>query len=186
MRRHAFPLPLFLSLICGLILVSGCDEGSQSPPPRSNPGPRSANPGPRGEAYDSGPSGMSNTAGRNAGGSKLFTLPMIDGHQVTVKGPAALFFYTSWCGYCKQALPEVNRLSQKARAKGWWVYGIQVQESAATADMFVRTYQPSFPVLVDQSGSVSNQFGVNGFPTFVLIDQTGKVIYNSHSLPSNF
>ena len=104
----------------------------------------------------------------------------------TISFSVALFFFTSWCGYCKQAMPEVQRLANQAQAKGWRVYGIDVNETPDKAEWFVQNYRPNFPVLLDQSGQIASQYGVNGFPTFTLIDADGRVVYNAHELPRNF
>lgn len=130
--------------------------------------------------------GYERNTGRNAGGASLFRLPMTDGTAVTVKTPAALFFFTTWCGYCKQAMPEINRLAQRARTGGMRVYGIDVRENPAQVDGFIRQYQPNFPVLVDESGAVAGRYGVRGYPTFVVIDENANIVYNGHEVPRNF
>ncbi len=156
-----------------LLFVAGCSEDSNPPPPtRSSSRARSRDVGPAATPPSNGP--------------VLFRLPALDGRTVTARGPVALFFFTSWCGYCKQVLPETNRLAGVARNRGWRVYGIDVNETPDKGQWFVQNYQPNFPVLIDQSGQVSSQFGVNGVPTFVLIDGSGRVIYNDHSIPNNF
>ncbi len=119
-------------------------------------------------------------------GAALFRLPMTDGTAVTVKTPAALFFFTTWCGYCKQAMPEINRLAARARTGGMRVYGIDVNENPAQVDGFIRQYQPNFPVLVDQQGDVARKYGIRGYPTFIVIDQNANIIYNGHEVPRNF
>lgn len=120
---------------------------------------------------------------RNRGGSNLFRLPMIDGTPVTVKSPAILFFFTSWCGYCKQILPQFKQMAESARNKGWRVYGVDVGEGPQKANQFVQQYNPNFPVLVDQQSLVARQYGVNGYPTFVVIDENANIVYNAHELP---
>lgn len=123
---------------------------------------------------------------RGEGGSNLFRLPMGDGQPVTVKSPAILFFFTSWCGYCKQVMPEFKQMTSRARAQGWRVYGIMVGEGSAQANGFVNQYQPNFPVLLDQQSLVARQYGVKGYPTFVIIDENANIVYNAHELPRNF
>lgn len=165
---------LIAALVLSCVLAAGCPDSEPAPPP---PGRR---PPP------SGGSQAAVTSGDRAGGIGLFRLPMTDGHMVTVKTPAALFFYTTWCGYCKQAMPEIKRLAGQARNKGWWVYGVDVGESAAQAQGFIQTYQPNFPILVDQNSLVANQYGITGYPTFILIDRNGNVAYRGHEVPKNF
>lgn len=123
---------------------------------------------------------------RGPGGSNLFRLPMSDGQPVTVKSPAILFFYTSWCGYCKQVMPQFKQMTARARSQGWRVYGVQVGEGPGKANEFISQYQPNFPVLMDQQSLVARQYGVKGYPTFVVIDDNANIVYNAHELPRNF
>jgi len=157
-------------LLCGICLAAASCTGSGSAPAR--PAPTTP--------------GHAGNTGRNAGGASLFRLPMPDGTPVTVKTPAAIFFFTTWCGYCKQAMPEINRLAARARNGGIRVYGVDVRENPQLVDGFVRQYNPNFPVLVDESGAVADRYGVRGYPTFVVIDENANVVYNGHEVPRNF
>lgn len=159
-----------IALAFSCLLLAGC-PGDDQPPPAS---PR------RGAAAsDSGP------ARSVGGGADLFRLSTFEGQPVTVKTPAALFFFTSWCGYCKQVMPQIKQLAERARQRGWAVYGINVREGQSQVAPFVRDYQPNFPILMDTQGLVANQYRVSGYPTFVVIDQNANIIYNDHSVPSN-
>jgi thiol-disulfide isomerase/thioredoxin len=140
----------------------------------------------RRESGRRGPSQSAPSAVRSSGGANLFRLPMIDGQPVTVKSPAMLFFFTSWCGYCKQAMPQFKGIVERARSQGWRVYGIDVGEGPQKADEFVRQFNPNFPVLVDQQSMVARRYGVKGYPTFVVIDENGNITYNDHTLPPGF
>ena len=106
--------------------------------------------------------------------------------MVTVQTPAALFFFTTWCGYCKQAMPQIKQLADRGRSMGWHVYGIDVGENASQVNGFVQQYQPNFPVLLDQSSQISGRYGVRGYPTFVVIDGNGNIVYNGHDVPRGF
>ncbi|MCC8190961.1 MAG: TlpA family protein disulfide reductase [Planctomycetes bacterium] len=149
---------------CCLILA-GCDDGG---PPPGRGTPAGAPP-----------------AARTTSGT-MFSLPGADGRKVAVHKPAALFFFTSWCSYCKQVMPEVNQLADRARRKGWKVYGIMVGEGPDKADEFIQRYQPNFPVLLDTTSVVADQFSLRGYPTFIVIDGNGNIIHNANEPPRNF
>ncbi len=123
---------------------------------------------------------------RGAEGANLFRLPMVDGQPVTVRSPAILFFFTSWCGYCKQVMPEFRRLAERAKNDGWRVYGIDVGEGPAKANQVIQEYQPNFPVLLDQQSMVARRYGLEGYPTFVVVDGEGQITYDGHELPTGF
>lgn len=163
---------VFCALPVLALVMAGCSEGSQPPPPARG-----------GSAQGGRPAGGPPPSARPSGGAAHFTLPMTNGQPVSVQGPVALFFFTTWCGYCKQVLPELNGMANQARARGVTVYGIDVSEPAHQVEGFIQSYQPNFPVLVDQSGAVAQRYGVGGYPTFVVIDGDGRVRYNAHELP---
>lgn len=123
---------------------------------------------------------------RGSGGANLFRLPMSDGQTVMVRSPAVLFFFTSWCGYCKTVMPEFKQMAARARSQGWRVYGIDVGEGPAKANQIIQQHQPNFPVLLDQQSLVARQYRLEGYPTFIMIDENANIIYNSHDLPRNF
>lgn len=173
MRRIHVLSALFV--VC--ILMAGCggDSGGGYDNRGSNTPPRNPSGG-----------GGGRPPVQNQSGGPLFRLPASDGQPVTVRAPAALFFYTSWCGYCKQVLPEVKRLTNVAQSRGWSVYGIQVAEGPSQVNGYIQQYQPNFPVLMDQQSVVANKYGIKGYPTFILIDESGKIVYNGHEPPRGF
>lgn len=158
-----------LALTACLAIIGCGGDGGSNPPPRG------------------GSSGGSRPAPATSGArsSALFRLPMVNGQEVTVRGPVALFFFTSWCGYCKQVMPEVKRLAEAGRSRGWRVYGVQVAEGPMQTNSFVQQYQPNFPVLMDQQSVVAKQYGIKGYPTFILIDENANIVYNGHEPPRN-
>lgn len=168
---------LFFVLALGVCLaLASCSE--PEPPPRSSR-PSSS---PSSSERNVHPSQQSS----RDGGAAIFRLPRADGQVATVKTPTALFFFTTWCGYCKQAMPEINRLADRARARGWTVYGIDVREGPQQVQGFIQQYQPNFPVLLDQEGLVAKQYNIRGYPTFIVIDRDAKIIYNGHEVPKKF
>ena len=158
-------------MLAACLALSGCSDDKNPPPPSRRGGPGGA------QAAPTPPDNR---------GDVLFRLPALDGRSVAVRGPVALFFFTSWCGYCKQVMPECNRMAIQARDRGWRVYGINVSETPDKAEWFVQSYRPDFPVLLDQSGQVTSQHGVTGLPTFVLVNADGRMTYKAHELPRRF
>lgn len=168
-KRSAF----FIILALSTVSLSGC------------PGDGAPSAG-RNQANAGTPRNRPAAQNVNLGGASLFRLNDVTGRPVTVKTPAALFFFTSWCGYCKQVMPELKVLVDQARRRGWYVYGVDVKEGPAQMQGFIQQYQPNFPILLDQQGAIANRYGVTGYPTFIMIDQNANIIYRDHSLPRRF
>lgn len=87
--------------------------------------------------------------------------------------PRLLFFWATWCTICKSALPEVLAFGQ---ARNVDVVAI-TDEDRDTLGAFLRDFQAPFPSIVgiDAHRVTFQNYGVSGFPTFVLVDGDGTV-----------
>lgn len=63
----------------------------------------------------------------------------------------------------------------KLRDKGFVVLAINELEDDARVREHIAQYKHTFPVLMDRSNKVANQFGVFGLPVSVFIDENGVV-----------
>lgn len=138
------------------------------------------------ETRNIGAGGQAPRSVRTREGANLFRLPMIDGRPVMVKAPAVLFFFTSWCSYCKTVFPEFKRVTEVARSQGWRVYGIDVGEGPEKVNQVIQQHQPNFPVLLDQQSLVAKNYNLEGYPTFIVVDENSNIMYNSHEVPGGF
>ncbi len=86
-----------------------------------------------------------------------------------------LFFWATWCGICKAAVPELLALE---KAKGIQIVAI-TDEPKARLDKFFKKFDKPFPytVVIDELRQAFLAYGVSGTPTFVLIDEDGKVAF---------
>ncbi|MGH7895477.1 MAG: redoxin family protein [Candidatus Binatia bacterium] len=87
--------------------------------------------------------------------------------------PRILFFWATWCGICKTAVPELLAF-EKARG----VQAIAItDEDGAELDPFFTIWKDPFPATVvsDQARAAFRNYGVSGTPTFVMVDDKGVV-----------
>lgn len=83
-------------------------------------------------------------------------------------------FWASWCGPCRDELPEMEALYQEYQDLGFEILAINVDDEASKADVLLDDIEVSFPVLYDTSGEVSKLYDVNAMPTTVMIDRDGN------------
>jgi peroxiredoxin len=91
------------------------------------------------------------------------------GHVVLVN------FWASWCGPCRQEIPQLNRLHDAYRSAGLKLLGVNVDEDPRRAADAARRQGIRFPVLLDSDKSVVRRWDLGSMPATVLIDRDGRV-----------
>ncbi len=86
-----------------------------------------------------------------------------------------LNFWATWCKPCTTEMPAMQTTYDKLRDKGFVVLAINELEDEARVREHIAQYKHTFPVLMDRSNKVANQFGVFGLPVSVFIDEKGVV-----------
>lgn len=91
-------------------------------------------------------------------------------------------FWATWCGYCVEELPYLERVS-KDYANDLVVLGISApksKEAPKNPDIakgeiikFLEKKKVSYPVLFDETGKVSKDYGIQFFPTSFVIGRDG-------------
>jgi len=88
--------------------------------------------------------------------------------------PVVLNFWASWCAPCRIETPHFQRAELKY-GNQIGLFGINQGESAGEVVDFGRSFGLTYPLLVDESSSVSNLYAVQNLPTTVFIDRNGVV-----------
>lgn len=87
-----------------------------------------------------------------------------------------LSFWASWCGPCRQELPELDKAWTQYKGKDVVFLGISVDERPDDAERFLTEVPFHFPTLIDTSGDTSaGQWRVASLPTTVVLDKSGVV-----------
>ncbi len=90
-----------------------------------------------------------------------------------------LNFWGSWCGPCRAELPGLQGLATELRPRGVHVVGVNVRDSRAAAQAFLRTSAVAFPSLFDPAGRVALDFRgtlpPEAIPTTLVIDRSGRI-----------
>jgi thiol-disulfide isomerase/thioredoxin len=84
-----------------------------------------------------------------------------------------LDFWYRGCGWCMRAMPQVKRLASHYRGQPVAVFGMNNDQKEVDAKFVIKEMQLDYPVL--RSLNLPQKYGVQGFPTVVIIDQKGNV-----------
>lgn len=110
-----------------------------------------------------------------------FTLRSADGRNLRLKeqrGQVVLVnFWASWCGPCRQEMPQLKRLYDKYRAAGFTLLAVNIDDDAGLGTRTAARWGLHFPVLLDADKTVSRLYDLGSMPATVLIDRDGRVRY---------
>jgi len=138
------------------------------------------------------------TAPDSAIGVTDLTFKDLDGKELKLsdlKGKVVLLdFWATWCEPCKIETPWLIDFQKKYGPKGFTVVGVAMDEGGqkivqpyvrdARFDMEDGSKQGiDYPVVLG-TDALSDKFGVNGFPTGVLISRDGKLVKITSGLVS--
>lgn len=101
----------------------------------------------------------------------------------TVRGPAVVSFWASWCPPCREELPILQKFATRYAGRVD-VLGIDFTDPQVdAAKQLVADSGVTYPVVVDLDGSVSGQGAIpalRGLPYLVLLDADGTVVFGEY------
>jgi thiol-disulfide isomerase/thioredoxin len=110
-----------------------------------------------------------------------FTLKSLSGKNLKLSEMAGnvvlINFWASWCGPCREEMPLLNALHKKYAPLGFTVLGVNVEEDLDGAMRFLKNVPVDFPILLDNTNKVSQQYKVIAMPTTVVVDRDGNMRY---------
>jgi thiol-disulfide isomerase/thioredoxin len=101
-------------------------------------------------------------------------------HLHDLKGQLVLLdFWASWCGPCRESAPAMDAIHREL-SEGYpplKVVGINVGEDPATARRAKSELGMTYLSVLDADQEISQQYGVQGIPLFLLLDVDRTVLY---------
>ena len=83
-------------------------------------------------------------------------------------------FYASWCGPCRQELPEFESVSRELADEVAFI-AVNVNESRGDALGILESTGVTFLAVLDSDGSVAARYALRGLPSTFLLDANGIV-----------
>jgi thiol-disulfide isomerase/thioredoxin len=100
---------------------------------------------------------------------KKYTLSELRGKIVMVN------FWATWCGPCRQEMPDLDRLYTHFQPQGLVVLSI-TDEDAFKANSVIAPMGYHPPVLIDTGGAVHKLFHIEGIPRTFVFNRDGKLL----------
>lgn len=115
---------------------------------------------------------------------KPFSLPDSSSKMIEIanfKGNwIVLDFWASWCGPCRGNIPNLKKLHQTYKDKKVVLIGISADDNREAWVSTIQKEQTTWLQLSDLKGinsNVINSYGINAFPTYLVINPEGKIVY---------
>jgi peroxiredoxin len=99
------------------------------------------------------------------------------------KQAVMLFFWTSWCPFCREELQILSKNYTQLQNEGLELAVINVGESAAKVANFSKAHNFPFRIILDKYSTVARSFDILGIPTYILIDKKGRMRFTEHYFP---
>ena len=91
-----------------------------------------------------------------------------------------LDFWASWCGPCRNEIPNVIKLYAKYAGKGLKVVGVTVKDKPEASLAAIRELGINYDQIFDLEGIVCGKYPIEGIPHFFLLDPSGKIVLSGH------
>jgi thiol-disulfide isomerase/thioredoxin len=107
-----------------------------------------------------------------------FSLYTPDGDRISLSEaigtPVIINFWATWCAPCLIEMPILQELYDTYRPY-IYIMAVNAGESKTTVSKFIIENDLTFPILLDPTGSVLNDYQIRAYPTTYFIDRQGGI-----------
>ncbi len=97
--------------------------------------------------------------------------------------PVILFFWTTWCPFCRKELKLLENSRVELTKEGWAILPIDVGEGEGKVRSFLKANNIGINVLMDKDTDVASVYDILGVPTFIFINKEGRIIFRDNYFP---
>ncbi|WP_085993200.1 TlpA family protein disulfide reductase [Oceanobacillus senegalensis] len=108
-----------------------------------------------------------------------FEVETMDGEKMKLSDlqgkPVMLNFWATWCPPCRVEMPDMQRFHENHEVVVLAVNLTDTEINKNDVKKFVNQFGLTFPIGLDQDGSISTAYRINPIPTTFMIDSEGKI-----------
>lgn len=108
-----------------------------------------------------------------------FTVETLDGQRLRLSDlrgqVVVLNFWATWCGPCREEMPLFERAAAEFAGQGLVLIAINVQERPGAVRTFVERLGLTYPIGLDEKGTIARRYRVRSFPTTYFVGRDGTV-----------
>lgn len=95
----------------------------------------------------------------------------IDLQQMAAGGPVLVYFWATWCPYCRVVSPAISDLAGDHQVI---TVAMQSGDDGEVAE-YLQNHGLRFPTINDPAGALGHRWGVRVTPTIVIVDSRGEI-----------
>lgn len=85
-------------------------------------------------------------------------------------------FWASWCGPCAESFPWLNRMHARYGDR-LAIVAVDLDTDTNAAKAFLDHHPARFNVVYDPAGALAERYHIDGMPSSVILDASGRVIH---------
>jgi thiol-disulfide isomerase/thioredoxin len=94
----------------------------------------------------------------------------------SIKGKVVLLeFWTTWCVYCFEEAPFVDKINQEYGDKGLIVLAVNVAESKKTVKKYLEQHPRTTRIVLTDDTNLAAMYAATVYPIYVVIDREGNI-----------
>ena len=93
-----------------------------------------------------------------------------------------LDFWGTWCPPCRASVPILQSLNRKYTTHPFELVGVSSDNDEAAWKSFIATNRMDWREYLDLSGEVQLQFDIDSFPTYIVLDKEGVILFRQSGI----